>query len=91
MMHKYILKTQAVAICTHCERALDTPDVLHRINAHDDLLDAAEWILRNAGYEKGEAADNLSHLNVSRFRLDELLNAVRIARGTTEAKEKYDE
>ena len=86
--HRYILKTQAVAICTHCEKALDTEGVLHRINTHDDLLATAEWVLRNAGYENGEAADNLSHLNISRFRLDELLNAVRIARGTTEAKEK---
>ena len=80
--HKYILKTNAVAICTECDRALDTPDVLHRINTYDDLLEAAEWVLCNAGYEKGEATDNLAHLTVSRFRLDELLDAVRVARQT---------
>ena len=80
--HKYILRKHAIAICTECDRALDTEDILNRINAHDDLLDASEWVLRNAGYENGKAADNISQLSVSRFRLDDLLSAVRIARGT---------
>lgn len=43
--HTYILKTQAVAICTHCDRALDTPDVLHRINAYGCLLSALDFAM----------------------------------------------
>ena len=78
--HRYVLKTQAVAVCTHCKRALDTPDVLHRINAFDDLLDAAVWVLRNAGYEKGEASDKLHELSVGRRLLDSLLDAVNKAK-----------
>lgn len=80
--HRYILKTQAVAICTHCDRALDTEDILCRINAHDELVDATKWVLRSAGYEKGEASDKLHELSVGRQQLDSLLTAA------SKAKEK---
>ena len=43
--HIYILKTNAVAVCTECDRALDTAHILRRINAHDDLLGALEFAL----------------------------------------------
>ena len=42
-----------------------------------EMLEAAEWILRDAGYEKGEAPREMMALRVSRFRLDNLRAAIR--------------
>ena len=50
------------------------------IAAAPELLEAAEWVIRNAGYEKGEASPSLKELCVSRYRLDNLRAAIAKAK-----------
>ena len=55
----------------------------HKVNALEAsnaaLITAAQWVLRSAGYEKGEASNKLIELRVSRTRLDDLRQAVHDA------------
>lgn len=46
------------------------------IAAAPELLEAAKWILRSAGYENGEAPPTLQELTVEVSRLDRLRAAI---------------
>lgn len=48
-----------------------------------DLLEAAVWVLRSAGYENGEALPTLHELTVGRHHLDRLRAAVQKAKDCT--------
>ena len=51
--------------------------------ATPDLLEAAVWVLRSAGYENGEALPALHELTVNRRYLDKLRAAVQETRNLT--------
>ena len=51
------------------------------LDAVENLLEAATWVLRSAGYEKGEALETLHELSVGRHHLDRLRTAVQKAKG----------
>lgn len=65
------------------ERALACVSACCGINprAVPEIIVAAEWVLKSAGYENGEAAPGLQELRVGRHHLDTLRSALAKARG----------
>ena len=75
------------AVCKVCSEGVlaEATGNARLIAAAPDLLEAAQWVLRSAGYENGQAEPTLQALSVNRTYLDNLRDAIAKAEGQSSA------